>query len=284
MPTLLTIAGYDPSSGAGVTADLAVFQAHGLFGTSCVTALTVQSTLGVAATQPLEGGWIRRTLDHLEEDLPPAGVKIGMLGTAGGVAAVAGYLEGLRGSGRRPAVVLDPVVRASSGAALLDGAGVELLRERLLPLVDWVTPNVAELSLLSGVSLAERPGREAIERAAESLGAGYRALGLLVTGGEDDPPDDLLVAAAGGKTPSPGHWLAGEHVATTSTHGTGCALSSALLCRLVLGDAPLVAAAGAKAYVAGALRHAVAVGHGRGPMNLLWPLTGGREPGVGWGS
>ena len=244
MRTVLTIAGFDPSSGAGVTADLAVFAAHGLFGTSCITALTVQNTLGVAAVHPVDGAVVRATLEHLQADLPPVGIKIGMLATAGCVEAVAGFLEGLA---VRPVVVLDPVLRSTSGRELLDAAGVEVLRRRLLPLVDWVTPNVAELAVLGGLGQLPR-------------------LAVMVTGGDCVPPDDLVVID-GVETRLPG-----ERVETTSTHGTGCALSSALLARLVLGDEPLEAARAAKAYVTEALRRATPIGHGHGPMHHLWPL------------
>lgn len=245
MKTVLTIAGFDPSSGAGVTADLAVFAAHGLFGTSCVTALTVQSTLGVAAVHPVDAPVVRATLEHLWADLPAAGIKIGMLATAACVEAVAGFLEGLA---VRPVVVLDPVLRSTSGRDLLDAAGVEAMRSRLLPLVDWVTPNEGELSVLGDVR-REFPG-----------------LSLVVTGGERVPPDDLVVVC-GSET-----WLPGVRVETTATHGTGCAFSSALLARLVLGDEPVQAARTAKAYVAEAMRRATPIGHGRGPMAHLWPL------------
>lgn len=113
-PTILTIAGFDPSSGAGVTADLMVFAAHGLFGTSCITALTVQSTLGVRSSEPVSAEIVRATLDCLHTDLPPIGIKIGMLATAANVAAVADYLETIRVDSPGIPVVLDPVVRASS--------------------------------------------------------------------------------------------------------------------------------------------------------------------------
>src|ERR1700677_1518805 len=136
MRTVLTIAGFDPSSGAGVTADLMVFAAHGLFGVSCVTALTVQSTVGVMATDPIAAEVVRSTLDCLQADLPAAGIKIGMLSTASNVATVADFLtelRGLHGQGTRVPVVLDPVLRSSSGRELLDPEGVTSLRERLLP-------------------------------------------------------------------------------------------------------------------------------------------------------
>src|SRR5271168_5454734 len=118
MQTVLTIAGFDPSSGAGVTADLMVFAAHGLFGTSCITGLTVQSTVGVRSVTPVSADIVRATLDCLQSDLPPVGIKIGMLATAANVMVVAEFLEGLRGGGlggewRRVPVVLDPVLRSS---------------------------------------------------------------------------------------------------------------------------------------------------------------------------
>ena len=240
-PVVLTIAGFDPSNGAGITADLQVFAAHGLFGTSCITALTVQNTVGVAAVHPVGGAVVRATLECLWEDLPPVGIKIGMLATAGCVEAVAGFLEGLR---VRPVVVLDPVLRSTSGRELLDAAGVEVMRRRLLPLVDWVTPNEAELAVLGELS----------------------GVGVVVTGGDREPPDDRVVID-GVET-----WLTGVRVETRATHGTGCAFSSALLARLVLGDEPLDAARAAKDYVAEAMRRATPIGRGRGPMNHLWPL------------
>jgi hydroxymethylpyrimidine/phosphomethylpyrimidine kinase len=266
MKTVLTIAGYDPSSGAGVTGDLMVFAAHGLFGTSCITALTVQSTMGVRETHPVAGSIVRATLDCLWEDLPAAGIKIGMLGTAGVVDAVADFLGGLRERGVRIPVVLDPVLRSSSGRELLDEKGMVLLRERLLPLVDWVTPNLDELGRLCGrpVSL-----REKVPGAARMLQQGITRLNVVVTGGHLEIPDDCLVTARGEV-----RWLAGHRIESQSTHGTGCAFSSGLLSRLVLGDGDFEAAMAAKKYVAEAIRRAEPMGKGNGPLALLWPLQG----------
>ncbi len=245
MKTVLTIAGFDPSSGAGVTADLMVFAAHGLFGTSAITSLTVQSTLGVAASHPVDAGVVLATLRCLEQDLPAAGVKLGMLATAPVVEAVADFLAEVRGR-REIVVVLDPVLRSSSGRELLDAAGVELLRGRLLPLVDWVTPNLDELALLTGRSIA---GRGEMAEAAVLLQEAIAGLGgrahVLAKGGhlaEQSASDDLLLTRDG-----EAHWLAGERIATRSTHGTGCALSSALLSRVVLGDLPLRCGGGGEA-------------------------------------
>ncbi len=266
MKCVLTIAGYDPSSGAGVTADLMVFAAHGLFGTSCITGLTVQSTVGVLATHPVDARIVREALNCLHADLPAAGIKIGMLGTAGVVAAVADFLARLRAHGSRVPVVLDPVLRSSSGRELLDDEGMVLLRERLLPLVDWVTPNLYELGRLCGrpVSL-----REKVPGAARALQQGIAGLNVLVTGGDLDKPDDCVVTASGEV-----RWLAGERIESRSTHGTGCALSSALLSRLVLGDKDFEAALAAKKYVAEAIRRAEPMGRGKGPLAHLWPMRG----------
>lgn len=266
MKTVLTIAGFDPSSGAGVTADLMVFRAHGLFGLSCITGLTVQSTQGVRSSHPVAAVVVRETLDCLWDDLPVDGIKIGMLATAENVAAVADFLAQMRKRKAGVAVVLDPVLVSSSGRELLDARGVEGLRERLLPLVDWVTPNLDELAVLSGRRVRER---DDLPEAARALQRASRGLNVFATGGHLAVPDDFVLTSEGRM-----RWLAGERVETTSTHGTGCALSSALLCGLVRGDvdAPLAA----KEYVAGALREAAPLGKGRGPVNHLWELRGPR--------
>ena len=262
--TVLTIAGFDPSSGAGITADLMVFASHRLFGTSCITSLTVQSTLGVVDSFAVPASTVTATLDCLHVDLPPAGIKIGMLATSQTVAAVADYLERLRGGGYSGPVVLDPVIRSSSGRELLDPAGIDLLRERLIPLVDWITPNLDELALLTGLPVRSREELPATAAALQALG---RELNVLATAGHLDPPDDYLLTAWG-----KAYWLPGEHVATRATHGTGCALSSALLSRLVAGDSAHPASLAAKAYVTQALRSSELIGHGHGPLNHLWPI------------
>ncbi|WP_260705252.1 bifunctional hydroxymethylpyrimidine kinase/phosphomethylpyrimidine kinase [Edaphobacter flagellatus] len=264
MKTVLTIAGFDPSSGAGITADLMVFATHRLFGTSAITSLTVQSTLGVRDSQPVSASLLRETLACLHEDLPPAGVKIGMLATEEIVEAVASYLERLKQESSQTPVVLDPILRSSSGRELLSPAGLRCLRERLLPLADWATPNLAELSLLTGLHVADR---NQLEPAARTLQASYPNLNVVATGGHLDQPDDLLLTCGGEL-----HWIAGERIDSMATHGTGCAFSSALLSRLVLGDDHLTAVSAAKRYVAEAIRQSASIGHGHGPLNHLWPL------------
>lgn len=263
----LTIAGYDPSSGAGVTADLQVFAAHCVYGVSAITALTVQSTLGVAAVEPVAPPWLRPTLETLEADLPAQGIKIGMLGSAGVVSEVVSFLqrrdEHSSGKPHIP-IVLDPVLVSSSRYRLLEPKGLEVLRSQLLPAVGWVTPNWAELAALTGLPVDSLGTAEA---AIHRLGALHPRLAIVATGGDQGRPIDVLRLPDGKVT----HFEA-ERVETSSTHGTGCAFSSALLCRLMLGDEPVAAVRGAKDYVREAMRRAPGLGHGRGPLDLLWPL------------
>ena len=272
MSVVLTIAGFDPSSGAGITADLAVFAAHGLFGTSAITALTVQSTVEVRSVQPVPSALLRETLQTLHSDLPAAGIKIGMLGSSGCVSAVVEFLTSLPREQPRPVIVLDPVLRSTSGRILLDPTGVDLLRDHLLPLVDWATPNLDELAVLSRNPTSKTWTKAQIAARSLDLQNEYPLLGLIVTGGHMDPPDDLFLPSR--HLGQPEFWLSGQRVQTSSTHGTGCAFSSAFLSRLVQGREPLAAAQAAKHYVAEAMRRAVPRGAGRGPMNLSWPLKG----------
>ena len=235
--------------------------AHGLFGTSCITALTVQSTLGVQSSHAVDAAVVKKTLECLAADLPPAGIKIGMLANAVAVEVVAQFLEGLKG---KVPLVLDPVIRSSSGAHLLDMAGIAVMRRRLLPLVDWLTPNIGELSALAGITV---DGPEQMEQAAAALRVRWPRLNVAATGGHLEQPDDLVMRADGGV-----EWMRGERVESRSTHGTGCAFSTSLLCGLVSGLEPGDAARAAKRYVAEAIRRAEPRGGGNGPMELYWPL------------
>ncbi|SNT02707.1 hydroxymethylpyrimidine/phosphomethylpyrimidine kinase [Granulicella rosea] len=270
MKTALSIAGFDPSSGAGVTADLAVFAAHGLFGTSCVTALTVQSTLGVRASYPVDADVVLQTLNCLAEDVRPDGIKIGMLATAGAVASVVRFVHAQRAANARLVVVLDPVLRSSSGHELLTPLGVDLMREELLPLVDWCTPNLDELAQLTGRMTYMPEHRLAASTYFRRM---YPTMNLVVTGGHQDPPDDLVMSLNDDTT-----WLPGTRIESRATHGTGCAYSSALLCGLVQGLGGVDAARAAKRYVAEGILRAQAIGRGKGPLNLLWPVREMAEP------
>jgi len=269
-PIALTIAGFDPSSGAGITADLKVFAAHDIYGMACITALTVQSTLGVRRVEPVAPETIRETLTCLQEDVVPSGVKIGMLATA---EAVTDVVQFLAGSGiDRQKVVLDPVIRSSSGRELLCSDGIIQLRSELLAHIGWITPNLEELAVLTQ---AEGIAKETVPDAAAKLQFLARTVGnpelhVLVTGGHLDRPDDFLLTPNG-----EGIWLRGERVETQSTHGTGCALSSALLCQLIAGKTAEEAATEAKVYVTAALKAAYPVGQGKGPMHHLFRFMRG---------
>lgn len=267
-PVGLTIAGFDPGSGAGITADLKTFAAHGIYGVACISALTVQSTLGVRAVEPLSAMLVRQTLECLAEDVSLSGIKIGMLGSSAVVCEVSSFLTAQSGTIPRERIVLDPVLRSTSGTALIDQDGVRVIREELLPRVGWITPNVDELAMLAGGS----PDREEVPAAAARLQAiaaqlGNDELNVVVTGGHLSRPDDFLLTASGA-----GNWLPGEKIITNATHGTGCAFSSALLCELISGRSPEEAVAAAKAYVTEALRSAYPIGKGKGPMNHLFPF------------
>jgi hydroxymethylpyrimidine/phosphomethylpyrimidine kinase len=214
--------------------------------------------------EPVRPSLLRETLECLAADIPLVGVKLGMLASAGLVGETEHFLRAR--PELRDRVLLDPVLQSSSGAALLDAEGTALLRERLLGVVGWVTPNLDELALLTGVEVRSReqvPGAaERLARYAASIG--NPGIAIVVTGGHLDRPDDYLLL--GGK----GEWLPGERVETRSTHGTGCAFSSALLAQLALGRTSNKAVEAAKRYVAGALLAAYPLGQGSGPMHHLF--------------
>ena len=228
----------------------------------------MQSTLGVRATQALPSATLTEVLECLAEDLPPAGIKLGMLASEANVRAVVEFIRRVRTLGFSGPIVLDPVLRSSSGAELLSAPGLTLLRGELLSHVVWVTPNLSELALLAECEV-ETPRQ--MEEAGALLAAKYPGLNVLATGGHLESADDLVVLQDG-----PREWLRGEKIASRATHGTGCAFSSALLCGLVQGLSGTDAARQAKAFVAEAIRRAAPLGAASGPMNLLWPLQAGK--------
>lgn len=258
---VLIIAGFDPSSGAGVTADLKTVAAHGLYGVSCITALTVQTTLSVSRSEAVRPRLLRETLDALIVDMPPGAVKIGMLGSQAIAAEVADFLE----VNALKNVVLDPVLRSSSGAELLDMAGLRILRERLLGIVDVVTPNLDEVSVLTSLPVADEAGMELACKELLKLGA----RNIVVKGGHLPQPVDLLaIGSSNGKLAF--HRFQNEKIETNSTHGTGCAYSTAIACHLAMGrslEGEDGAVMHARDYVASALKEAYPVGKGTGPIN-----------------
>ena len=260
MKVALTIAGSDSGGGAGIQADLRTFAAHGLHGACAITAVTAQNTVAVVDYVALDPRMVVAQIDAVASDIPLAAVKTGMLANRAIVEAVADALARLR----LPHLVVDPVMVAKSGDRLLDPAAEAAYRERLFPLAEVVTPNLAEAEALLG-----RPvrGLEAMAAAARDLHAqGPRV--VVVKGGhlEGDPVDVFFDGRRMER-------LAAPRIATRNTHGTGCTLSAAIAARLALGHELLEAVRGAKAYLTEALRGAYALGRGAGPVDHLHPLT-----------
>lgn len=269
----LTIAGSDPGGGAGIQADLKTFTALGVYGAAVITGLTAQNTLGVHGAWPVGAACLAGQLDAVLDDLRIDAVKVGMLGDAGTASLVAGRLRRIEAP-----VVLDPVMIAKGGQALLEDAALSVLRQELLPLSALLTPNLPEAGALLGRAVPRTP--EEMEQAARDL-ARLGPAAVLVKGGHlggaagaGRSPDLLL---AGGRLV----WLDAPRLDTRHTHGTGCTLSSAIAAGLARGAAMEDAVRAAKAFVSDALGRAdlLDVGSGIGPLNHLprspWRVDGG---------
>ncbi len=261
MKIALTIAGSDSGGGAGIQADLKTFHQFGVFGTSVITAVTAQNTVGVLAWEPVSAALVMRQIDALAVDLPPVAVKSGMLASAVLVETVA---DGIARH-RLPNYVLDPVMVATSGDRLLDQDAEQLVARRLLPLATLVTPNLDEATILVGEPVAtpdamERAGRALVRRGAKAA---------LVKGGHlsgDHVVDVLVTAGAARRFTRP-------RLDTTSTHGTGCTLSAAVTAGLALGRPLEQAVAEGLDFVHRAIAAAPGLGgeRGHGPLNHFVP-------------
>ena len=275
-PVILTIAGFDPSSGAGITADVKTIAAHGCYGVACITALTVQSTSGVRRVEPVDPALIRDTLDELDADLHIAAVHIGMLGSAKVVKAVADFLEAAENSGntsskRRPArlsnIVLDPILKSSSGADLLDSAGTKLLTERLIPLADVITPNTDEAAVLTGLRVNDLDTMREAAGKLHQMGASA----VVITGGDLEKAIDLLSYPTSKGIQQ--EVFKAERQQSTSTHGTGCAFATSMACHLALERGLAEATLLSKTYVGAAITNAQILGKGTGPVHHLYRMT-----------
>ncbi len=258
-PVVLTIAGFDPSSGAGITADIKTIAAHGCYGLAAITALTVQSTAGVRQVAPVDPHLLFDTLQELTSDVKISAVHIGMLGSAKVAARVADFLE----KERHPNVVLDPVLRATSGTSLLDDEAVRLLKETLLPLATVITPNVDEAAALSGMEIANV---EQVKQAAQVLHA-MGAKGVVITGGHLERAIDVLSVKDDYV-----QVFRSDRLESTNTHGTGCAFSTTIACLLAQGRSLSAAVLLAKAYVTAAISNAYPIGRGPGPVNHMYQM------------
>lgn len=238
---ILSIAGFDPSSGAGITADLRTIEASGLRGMAVITALTVQNSSGVGRVEPVSGRLVAEMLAKLAEETGFAAIKVGMLATSQVCTAVADFLAdhlGLK-------VVIDPILKASSGTDLLDTPGIAVLKSRLLSLATVVTPNLPEAEALTGLKVSTR---DEVRQAAHRLQE-MGARNVVVTGGHSADNADFLLTESG-----EGHWIEGERIGSTDIHGTGCTYSTALACCLGQGMELHDAAIAAKAYVIETIR------------------------------
>jgi hydroxymethylpyrimidine/phosphomethylpyrimidine kinase len=268
-PVVLTIAGFDPSSGAGVTADIKTIAAHGCYGVACITAMTVQSTGGVRRVEAVEAALVTQTLEELASDVQIAAVRIGMLGSAKVARAVAEFLgSGKAGlPGKLPNVVLDPILKSSSGAELLDAAGTRLLIEKLIPLADVITPNVDEAAVLTGLKVTDLDEMRAAAAKLHRMGSAA----VVITGGHLEKAIDLLSFTTKGRIEE--EVFKAERQRSTSTHGTGCAFATAMACHLALGRGLAEAALLAKTYVSSAIAAGHPLGHGTSPVHHLYRMN-----------
>jgi len=260
IPVALTIAGSDSGGGAGIQADLKTFAALGVHGASAITAVTAQNTRGVSGYVELPLDIVAAQIDQVVDDLAPAAAKTGMLSSPEIIEVV---VAAIRRHGITDLVV-DPVMVAKGGARLLRDEAVDALRTRLLPLAAVITPNLPEAEVLLDRTIVSRDERE---RAARDLVAlGCRA--AVVKGGHAEGGADDVVFD-GERV----WWLNGERVPTGDTHGSGCAFSAAVAAGLARGLDVHDALGEAKAFIAGAIRHALAIGHGHGPVNPMWRVV-----------
>ncbi|MBZ5653161.1 MAG: bifunctional hydroxymethylpyrimidine kinase/phosphomethylpyrimidine kinase [Acidobacteriia bacterium] len=261
-PVVLTIAGFDPSSGAGVTADVKTIAAHGCYGVGCITALTVQSTAGVRRVEAVSPEVVAETLKELSADVEISAVRIGMLGSGKVARVVSDFLDesGLRN------VVLDPIIKSSSGYDLIDAAGLRLLIERLLPLATVITPNVDEAAALTGFAVTNLEQMRVAAARLHEMGAA----GVVITGGHLEKAIELLSFTSRHGTEQ--EVFKSNRQQSKSTHGTGCAFAASMACHLARGRGLPEAVLLSKTYVAAAIANAHPLGRGNGPVHHLYRM------------
>ena len=259
MRTALTIAGSDSGAGAGVQADLKTFAAHGVYGTSAITAVTAQNTRGVIAWEAVSTELVIAQIEAVASDLAPAAVKTGMLATAAIVEAVAATVAEME----LPNLVVDPVMIAKGGDRLLDDAAVATIRVELLKSAEVVTPNVPEAEVLAETTIPDVAAMHTAARRILELGPRV----VVLKGGHLDGGDEVVDVIL---TRHTSFELRGPRIKTPHTHGTGCTLSSAIAARLARGHAVEDAIRGARQYLEGAIRHAPGIGSGHGPLGHFW--------------
>jgi len=264
MPTALTIAGSDSGGGAGIQADLKTFAAHGVYGTSAITALTAQNTVGVSGVHVVPDDFVTAQIEAVVSDLGCDAVKTGMLANATIVEAVAAAVESLE----LPNLVVDPVMVAKSGDHLLDEEAVHALRWTLLRLARVVTPNIPEAEVLAKMSIKTRDDMKEAARRIAML----KPAAVVIKGGHLAGPEVIDVLLEGGTFYE---WI-GPRIEGPNTHGTGCTFAAAIAAHLARGASLTDAVPAAKAYVEGAMRHGIPLGKGHRPLDHFWNV---RRPG-----
>jgi hydroxymethylpyrimidine/phosphomethylpyrimidine kinase len=258
MRTALTIAGSDSGGGAGIQADLKTFAAHGIYGTTAVTAVTAQNTLGVTDWEPVSTDLVIAQIEAVAGDIGADAVKTGMLATAAIVEAVAATIESLD----LPNVVIDPVMIAKGGDRLLAEEAVAMVRAELLRRAMVVTPNIPEAAVLADLSVRSIDDMRLAARRILALGPRV----VMVKGGHLDGDESIDVVC----TPEREFEIRGPRLPGKHTHGTGCTLAAAIAANLALGHDVEAAIREARAYLEGAIRHAPGIGKGHGPLNHFW--------------
>ena len=261
MKTALTIAGSDCSGGAGIQADLKTMTMNGVYAMSAITALTAQNTTGVRAIQESTPDFLKQQLDAIFEDIYPDAVKIGMVASSELIRVIVDRLRHYDATN----IVVDPVMVATSGSALMKNDAVQTLIEELLPISALVTPNIPEAQVLSGLSIETK---EDMFSAAKHIGDNCHCAVLLKGGHSINDANDLLYA--NGEL----HWFEGKRINNPNTHGTGCTLSSAIASNLAKGFNLVESVQRAKDYISGALAAMLDLGEGSGPMNHAYDLQG----------
>ena len=257
-PILLTIAGFDPCCGAGTVADLKTFAAHGCYGVAAITSMTVQNTQGVEAVHNTPSAELRGQLEILVKDCEIAAVKIGMLGNRGNAVVIGEFLD----AHKFAHVILDPVMKSSSGTELLDAGGVKYVATELMKRASVFTPNVPEAEVLTGLEIKDVSAMEAAARKLVEMGA----QAVIVKGGHRERAVDVVFDG------SELVQLGGDRVKTENMHGTGCTFASALTAQLAAGRGLIEAATLAKAYVTKAIEKGYAIGKGRMPLDHFYRL------------
>lgn len=261
MKTALTIAGSDPSGGAGIQADIKTMSANGVYAMSAITALTAQNTTGVYGILESTPAFLASQLDCVFTDIYPDAVKTGMVSSTALIQVIA---DKLRQYGAKN-IVVDPVMVSTSGSRLISEEAVDALKALLLPLATLLTPNIPEAEVLSGLSVQNAGD---MERAAQTISVKYGCAVLCKGGHQIHDADDLLWQSGAGT------WFRGRRIDNPNTHGTGCTLSSAIASNLAKGYSLEAAVARAKDYISGALAAMLDLGAGRGPLNHIFDTTG----------